>query len=66
MGWTVGAGWEWAWTDHVTVKTEYLFAKFPTTSALGGISDNAGSANVLHGSADLAIQTARLGLNYRF
>lgn len=66
VGWTVGAGWEWAWTDHVTVKTEYLFSKFPTTSALGGILDNAGGANVLHGSADLAIQTARLGLNYRF
>ena len=66
VGWTIGAGWEWAWTDHVTVKTEYLFAKFPTTSALGGILDNVGGTNVLHGSADLAIQTARLGLNYRF
>ena len=66
VGWTVGAGWEWAWTDHVTVKTEYLFAKFPTTNALGGILDTAGGANVLHGSSDLTIQTARLGLNYRF
>lgn len=66
VGWTVGAGWEWAWTDHVTVKTEYLFVKFPTTNALGGILDTAGGANVLHGSADLTIQTARLGLNYRF
>jgi outer membrane immunogenic protein len=66
VGWTVGAGWEWAWTDHVTVKTEYLFAKFPTTSALGGILDTAGGANVLHGSSDLTVQTARLGLNYRF
>ena len=66
LGWTVGAGWEWAWTDQVTVKTEYLFAKFPTTNALGGILDTAGGANVLHGSADLTIQTARLGLNYRF
>ncbi len=66
VGWTVGAGWEWAWTDHVTVKTEYLFAKFPTTNALGGILDTAGGANVLHGSTDLTIQTARLGLNYRF
>jgi outer membrane immunogenic protein len=66
IGWTVGAGWEWAWTDHVTVKTEYLFAKFPTTNALGGILDTAAGANVLHGSADLTIQTARLGLNYRF
>jgi outer membrane immunogenic protein len=66
IGWTVGAGWEWAWTDHLTVKTEYLFAKFPSTKALGGILDNAGGANVLHGSSDLTIQTARLGLNYRF
>jgi outer membrane immunogenic protein len=66
IGWTVGAGWEWAWTDHVSVKTEYLFAKFPTIAALGGIADTAGLSNVLHGSADLTIQTARLGLNYRF
>jgi outer membrane immunogenic protein len=66
VGWTVGAGWEWAWTDHVTVKTEYLFARFPTTSALGGILDTAGGVNALHGSSDLTIQTARLGLNYRF
>ena len=66
VGWTVGAGWEWAWTDHVTVQTEYLFAKFPTTSALGGILDTAGGVNVLRGFADLTIQTARLGLNYRF
>jgi outer membrane immunogenic protein len=42
VGWTAGAGWEWAWTDHLTVKTEYLFAKFPTTNALGGILDTAG------------------------
>jgi hypothetical protein len=48
------------------VRTEYLFAKFPTTNALGGILDNAGGANVLHGSSDLTIQTARPGLNYRF
>jgi outer membrane immunogenic protein len=66
VGWTVGAGWEWAWTDHVTVKTEYLFARFPTLNAVGGILDTAGGANVLHGSSDLTIQTARLGLNYRF
>lgn len=66
VGWTVGAGWEWAWTDHLSVKTEYLFAQFPTVTALGGILDNAGGTNVLHGSADLNIQTARLGLNYRF
>ncbi len=68
VGWTVGAGWEWAWTDHLTVKTEYLFARFPTTNALGSILESMppGGSNVLHGSSDLTIQTARLGLNYRF
>jgi len=66
VGWTAGAGWEWAWTDHVSVKTEYLFAKFPTLNALGVIADNAAGANTLHGSANLTIQTVRLGVNYRF
>jgi len=65
-GWTLGAGWEWAWTDHVSVKTEYLFAKFPTLNAVGAIADNAGGTNPLSGSADLTIQTVRMGLNYRF
>jgi outer membrane immunogenic protein len=65
-GWTAGAGWEWAWTAHWSVKVEYLFAQFPKTSALGGILDTAGGANALHGSTDLALQVARLGLNYKF
>lgn len=66
VGWTAGAGWEWAWTDHVSVKTEYLFAKFPTLNALGTIADNAAGTNTLRGSPNLTIQTVRLGLNYRF
>lgn len=66
VGWTAGAGWEWAWTDQISVKTEYLFAKFPTFNALGTIVDNAGGTNTLHGSANLTIQTVRLGVNYRF
>jgi outer membrane immunogenic protein len=68
VGWTAGAGWEWAWTDHVSVKTEYLFSKFPTLNGTGSIVEAAapGNTNALHGSADLTIQTLRLGLNYRF
>jgi outer membrane immunogenic protein len=68
VGWTAGAGWEWAWTDHVSVKAEYLFAKFPTLNGLGTIVEagNPGATNALHGSADLTIQTARVGVNYRF
>ncbi len=66
VGWTAGAGWEWAWTDQVSIKTEYLFAKFPTLNALGTIADNAAGTNTQHGSANLTIQTVRLGVNYRF
>jgi len=66
VGWTVGAGWEHAWTDHWTFKIEYLFSSFPTTTALGTIVDAAGGANALHGSADLVVQSARAGVNFKF
>ena len=35
-------------------------------TALGAITDPAGGANTLHGSANLVIQIARVGLNYKF
>ncbi|MDR3467515.1 MAG: outer membrane beta-barrel protein [Xanthobacteraceae bacterium] len=66
VGWAAGAGWEHAFTDHATFRLEYIYASFPSTSALGAIADPAGGANALRGSANLAIQTARLGLNYKF
>ena len=66
IGWTVGTGWEYAWTDHFTTKVEYLFAEFPTTVGAGRIVDTVAGANPLSGSADLVIQTVRLGLNYKF
>ena len=37
-GWTAGAGWEYALTDHWLIRFEYLFAAFPTTSATGVIT----------------------------
>lgn len=64
-GWTAGAGWEHAWTDHWTFKVEYLFASFPTTSATGVVTGLGGS-NPLLGSADLVIQTLRAGVNFKF
>ncbi len=66
VGWTAGAGWEHAFTDHWTFRLEYLFASFPTTSALGAITDAGGGANTIHGSADLVIQIARAGVNFKF
>ena len=65
LGWTAGAGWEYALADHWTIKLEYLYASFPTVNALGLISGPGGS-NTLHGSTNLVVQLARLGLNYKF
>jgi outer membrane immunogenic protein len=66
FGWVAGAGWEYAWSEHWTFKLEYLFASFPSTNAIGSITDPAGGTNPLHGSADLTIQTARAGVNFKF
>ena len=43
MGWTAGAGWEYALSDHWTIRFEYLFASFPTTSASGVITGPGGN-----------------------
>ncbi|MGD0332304.1 MAG: outer membrane beta-barrel protein [Xanthobacteraceae bacterium] len=65
IGWTAGAGWEYAWADHWTVRAEYLLTSFPTTNALGTIA-GAGGTNTLHGSTDLVIQIIRAGVNFKF
>jgi outer membrane immunogenic protein len=65
-GWTAGAGVEYAWTDHWSIKGEYLFASFPSKGFLTTIVDPAGATNLVHGAADLTIQSVRLGLNYKF
>jgi outer membrane immunogenic protein len=64
-GWTVGAGWEYAWSEHWTLRFEYLFADFQATHASGLITGPGGS-NPLSGSGDLVIQVARAGVNYKF
>jgi len=64
-GWTAGAGWEYALTDHWVVRVEYLFAAFPSTSAVGSIA--LGDAiNSLHGSGGLVMQVARAAVNFKF
>jgi outer membrane immunogenic protein len=67
VGWTVGAGWEYAWSDHWILRFEYLYTGFPgSVSGTGVITDAAGGSNPLQGSANLAIQTARAGVNFKF
>ena len=66
VGWTAGAGWEYAFAEHWTVRAEYLIAGFPKTSALGAITDAAGGSNALSGSSDVTIQLIRAGVNFKF
>jgi outer membrane immunogenic protein len=67
VGWTAGAGWEYAWTDHWILRLEYLFTSFPgSVGATGLITDAAGGSNPLQGSAKLVVQTARAGVNFKF
>jgi len=66
VGWTAGGGWEYALAGHWTLRAEYLFASFPTQSAVGAITDASGGSNTLHGSADLVIQVLRAGVNFKF
>jgi outer membrane immunogenic protein len=65
VGWTAGAGWEYAFADRWTFRAEYLFVSFPTTSALGTIVAPGGT-NTLHGSSDLVVQLLRAGVNFKF
>jgi len=65
-GWAAGAGWEYALTDHWLVRFEYLFTAFPKTNATGSITGPGAPPNSLLGSADLVIQVARAGMNFKF
>jgi hypothetical protein len=65
-GWTIGAGWEYAFTNNWSAKIEYLYAQFSSLDAIGGIVSTTGGTNVLHGSVDLRENIVRVGLNYRF
>jgi outer membrane immunogenic protein len=67
VGWTAGAGWEYAMADHWTLRFEYLFTNFSTkVTGTGAITDALGGSNPLQGSANLVIQTARAGVNFKF
>ncbi|MCX5520167.1 porin family protein [Kaistia defluvii] len=55
-GWTIGAGLEYAITNNVTAKVEYLYAD------LGSKDFDLGTPV----STDITMQTVKIGLNYKF
>jgi outer membrane immunogenic protein len=56
VGWTVGAGLEWALVNNWTAKVEYLYVDLGSKNYFG-----AAGADV-----DVTAHTAKLGVNYRF
>jgi len=65
VGWTVGAGLEWAFSKNWTAKIEYLYVNFGSVTAYGAIG-TAPYANGISTTTDLSAQIARAGVNYKF
>jgi outer membrane immunogenic protein len=69
LGWTVGGGVEYAFTEAISAKAEYLFVQLGTAScpaAVGCFSPAAVSAGVVPTSHSLYENLVRAGVNYRF
>jgi outer membrane immunogenic protein len=57
-GWTIGAGVEYALTQHISVKAEYLYSNYGTGQLFSGTPDFA--------RPGLSLSTLRAGVNYHF
>jgi outer membrane immunogenic protein len=71
MGWTIGGGFEYAVTEHVSLKTEYLYVDLGKQQALNQdlaklVGSPEGLTANLKINQDIAIQTIKAGINYRF
>lgn len=73
IGWTVGGGFEWAFSPNWSVKGEYLYYNFGNLSAEYPVSSSSSSKTAVTASSDLASSRvfsrldghlARIGLNY--
>jgi outer membrane immunogenic protein len=66
LGWTLGGGLEWAFTDNWTVRGEYLYVNF------GSVNTSIPSCAACATGSDITVthkyteSLARMGLNYKF
>jgi outer membrane immunogenic protein len=61
VGWTLGAGWEWAFSPNWSAKIEYLYMDFGRETYFAGIAGFGGGV-----TADAQVHTVKAGINYRF
>lgn len=68
VGWAAGAGWEYAITDHIDFRAEYLIAGFTgNLAAAGTITGVPSGSNPLQGSASsILIMLGRAGVEFKF
>lgn len=66
VGWTIGAGVEYAVIDNWTLKVEYLYADFGTARYIGSATALPGGVTVVPRDVSLTDSIARVGVNYKF
>lgn len=64
-GWTVGGGFEYAFTEHLSLKAEYLYADFGSVSGDSSFVPTSPAFLNAH-KVELTNQVGRAGINYRF
>jgi len=68
LGWTAGAGLEYAWASRLTVRAEYLFVWIPsyTTLTNGNFGGTPGSGIPLGvNTGNITTQIVRIGVNFK-
>lgn len=65
VGWTVGAGFEYALDRNWSVKAEYLYLDFGTVTGVGTLTP-AFAGLTFSNSTHLTANLGRVGVNYRF
>ncbi len=69
MGWTLGGGFEYAVTEHISLKTEYLYVDLGKQDLrnidLAALADVDASAK-LSIDQNVSFSTVKAGINYRF
>jgi outer membrane immunogenic protein len=63
FGWTIGAGVEYALTDTITFKTEYLYTDLGSANLIDADFGEGGNFTL---DSDVAFHVVRAGLNFQF
>ncbi len=66
LGWTAGAGIEYAFTDAISAKVEYLYVNLGRIGCPAGTVCSFDNPNIADGSAGFKENLVRAGINYKF